>query len=242
MTLTIRPRRDWENPSQRVVGPAMVLRSITLLPAHYTAAATIPADTAAYLRAIQNDYTVNRGYSIGYNFAVDRTGACWELRGFDIKCAANKGMNDVTIAVLCLVDGAQAMNPAMVNTFRQLGAEAVRRTRPDLLVVGHRDIGATACPGNGIYAQVVSGQLEPAVTPTPKPPDPTPDPTPPDPTEDYDMAFIIQNRGTGEIALIYGDRQMVGLAGPDLTGYQAQFGAMIPTDPVVWASFLGKSQ
>lgn len=184
MTLDIRPRTDWQNPAQPVVGPRMVLPSVTMLPAHYTAAATVSRDTAALLRSIQNDYTVNRGYSIGYNFAVDQAAVAWECRGFDIKCAANKGMNDVTIAVLCLVDGANAMNPAMVETFRQLGAEAQRRVGDELLVVGHRDIGSTACPGDGIYGQVVTGQLEPADDPTPQPPEP---PTP----GDTDMATSV---------------------------------------------------
>lgn len=235
MTLTIRPRGDWQNPAQPVVGPRMVLSTITLLPAHYTAASKIPADVPAYLRSIQNDYTVNRGYSIGYNFAVDQTGTCWELRGFDIKCAANKGMNEVTIAVLCLVDGANAMNPAMVTTFRELGAEAQRRVAAALLVVGHRDIGATACPGDGIYGQVVAGLLEPATTPTPKPPDPTP-------PEDDDMAatFIIINTQTGQPALVYGDGRLTGLAGPDLPAYEARFGKAIPTDPVVFTDMANK--
>jgi hypothetical protein len=231
--VAIRPRADWQNPAQPVVGPKMVLSTVTMLPAHYTAAANVPADTAPYLRSIQNDYTVNRGYSIGYNFAVDRAGVAWELRGFDIKCAANKGMNDVTIAVLCLVDGAAAMNAAMVDTFRQLGAEAQRRVGTALLVVGHRDIGATACPGDGIYGQVVRGELEPASNPVPKPepPDPTPDPTP---EETDDMAWIMLNTQTGQPALVYGDGKVVGLAGADLAGYYARFGDPLPTDPVVF--------
>ncbi len=80
-----------------------------------------------------------------------------------------------------------------------------------------------------------------AVTPPdPRPPDPIP-PTP-DPEEDLDMAFIITNRETGEVALVYGDRQVIGLAGQDLSGYQAQFGPPIPTDPVVWSGFISKSQ
>ena len=232
--VTIRPRTDWQSASQPVVGPAMVLGSVNLLPAHYTAAATVPSDTPPYLRAIQNDYTVNRGYSIGYNFAVDQAGVAWQLRGFDIKCAANKGMNDVTIAVLCLVDGADAMNPAMVQTVRELGAEAVARTRPDLLVVGHRDIGSTACPGDGIYHQVVSGQLEPAVTPDPIPPTPTP------PEDDDVTAFIIINTETGQPALCYGDGRLTGLAGPDLAAYEARFGKAIPTDPTVFQDMADK--
>jgi len=234
--MNIRPRTDWQNPAQPVVGPRIVLSSITMLPAHYTAAATVPRDTASYLRAIQNDYTVNRGYSIGYNFAIDQAGVAWECRGFDIKCAANKGMNDVTIAILCLVDGANAMNPAMVDTFRQLGAEAQRRVAAALLVVGHRDIGSTACPGDGIYGQVVTGQLEPATNPDPKPEPPTP--TPP---EDDDMtAFIIINTQTGQPALCYGDGRLTGLTDVDLPNYVARFGQAIPTEAATFTDMANK--
>lgn len=232
--MNITPRTAWQNPNQPVVGPAMSLRSVTMLPAHYTGAATVPSDTASYLRAIQNDYTVNRGYSIGYNFAVDRAGQAWECRGFDIKCAANKGMNDVTIAILCLVNGAAAMSPVMVDTFRQLGAEAQRRVAAALLVVGHRDIGSTACPGDGIYHQVVTGQLEPAVDP---PPDPTP-PTP-EPEEDEMTPFIISNGS--QFAIVYGIGIVTGLAGDDVAGATAKYGDPITRDPVVWNDFVGKS-
>lgn len=172
--MNIRPRADWQSPSQPVVGPASNLSKIELIPAHYTAASTVPSDTASYLRSIQNDYTVNRGYSIGYNFAIDQAGVAWECRGLDIKCAANKDMNEVTIAILCLVDGAEAMNPAMVATFTALGAHIQDAVGRDLFVVGHRDIGSTACPGDGIYAQVQAGVLEPDDNPS-QPPTPSPE-------------------------------------------------------------------
>jgi hypothetical protein len=179
--VTIRPREDWQDPNQPVVGPSINLGSIELVPAHYTAASNIPGDIPAYLRSIQNDYTVNRGYSIGYNFAVDQSGEAWELRGLDIKCAANKDMNEVTVAVLCLVDGADAMNDAMVATFQEIGALVEGTVGRQLLVVGHRDIGSTSCPGDGIYGQVQAGLLEP---------NDSPDPVPPTPQED-EMATVI---------------------------------------------------
>lgn len=72
--------------------------------------------------------------------------------------------------------------------------------------------------------------------PKPEPPQPSPDP------EDDDMAFIITNRSSGEVALIYGDHQMVGLAGADLAYYAARFGDPIPTDPDIWQGFLDKSR
>ena len=183
----IRPRSAWQDPAMPVKGPAMTLKTTSMIPAHYTAASTIPSDTASYLRSIQRDYTVNRGYSIGYNFAVDKAGVAWECRGFDIRCAANKGVNASTIAILCLVDGANAMNEAMVTTFRAIAAEAQNRTPQELVVVGHRDIGSTSCPGDGIYGQVKSGALDPGEAPAPTPPTPpTTTPTPPTPTNWWD--------------------------------------------------------
>jgi hypothetical protein len=132
--------------------------------------AVVPADTKAVLRSIQRDYVTNRHYSIGYNWAIDKTGQVWECRGFKIKCAANVKCNDWTMAILCLVDGSQPMNAAMVASFKALGAEAEKYFGRSLKVVGHRDIGATQCPGDGIYAQVKAGKLTPGDVPQPQPP------------------------------------------------------------------------
>ena len=71
-------------------------------------------------------------------------------------------------------------------------------------------------------------------------PEPEPEPEPPDLEADM-SPFIIRNRDTGETALVYGDRQVVGLAGPDLAGYRARFGDELDTDPVVWAQFIAKA-
>jgi hypothetical protein len=237
--MNIRPRTDWQDPAMPVKGPAMRLREISMIPAHYTAASKVPSDTAAYLRQIQNDYTVNRGYSIGYNFAVDQQGVAWECRGFDIRCAANKGVNETTIAILCLVDGAEKMNPAMVDTFNALAAEAQRLTSQELVVVGHRDIGATACPGDGIYRQVATGQLDAVIE---RPPIPIPIPPIPIPTpeEDEDMAFIIVNKNTGQPALVYGSGKVTGIDGTSLDAFIAKYGPAITVEDVTFNDFAGK--
>ena len=95
---------------------------------HYTAADDLIdgdvgedwAGIPAYLRAIQSSY-LNRqptGYSVGYNWAVDQRGEVWELRGSDVKCAANRDHNDHCVAVLVLVDGDdQATPPAAAASF-----------------------------------------------------------------------------------------------------------------------------
>jgi hypothetical protein len=170
--LNIIPHTEWEDPKMPVKGPVPTKSKITTIPAHYTAMAVVPDNTKVVLRSIQRDYTVNRHYSIGYNFAIDKAGAVWECRGVKIKCAANVKCNDFTMAVLCLVDGSQPMNAKMVKSFKELGAYLQDYFGRSLQVVGHRDIGATACPGDGIYAQVKAGKLTPGTTPTPTPPKP----------------------------------------------------------------------
>jgi hypothetical protein len=187
--VNIRPREDWQDPDQPVTGPSMNLSTVDLLPAHYTADDVIPDDIPQYLRNMQSYYVSDRGYSVGYNFAIDQTGEAWELRGFDFKCAANKDMNEITIAVLCMVDGADAMNPAMCATFTALGAEAQDIVGRDLLVVGHRDIGSTSCPGDGIYSQVQAGLLDPDGSTPP----PEPQPIPPGDTDMASSILIIED-------------------------------------------------
>jgi hypothetical protein len=77
----------------------------------------------------------------------------------------------------------------------------------------------------------------------PTPPDPTPNPPTPEPdTEEYDMAFLISNSETGEVAVVYGDRQVVGLSGSDLPGYTAKFGQPVGDDPATWQAFIAKSK
>lgn len=90
--------------------------------------------------------------------------------------------------------------------------------------------------GTWDYRDIRSEAVRRAGWTPPKPPQPQPESD-----EDYDMAFIIQNSSSGEIALIYGDKQMCGLAGQDLPGYIAKFGEPLQTDPVVWLGFQGKS-
>jgi hypothetical protein len=144
---------------------------------HYTAAADVPDgdrpdEVAAYLRAIQQDYVTNpnRGYSIGYMFAVDQHGGQWQLRGWEYRSAANNGHNDHTMPILCLVDGDRAATAVAVDAVRRLVAEGARRAGRELAIVGHGDIGATSCPGVGLAAQVRAGVFTPVTEPDPVPP------------------------------------------------------------------------
>lgn len=169
-------RSVWQNPAQPVIGPLIDWSKIDMFVIHYTAATNLPdgdagkpnesqSDVWPYLRRIQNDYTVNRGYSIGYNAAVDVWGAAYELRGSDIKCAANKGENDHTFACLMLVDGDDRASQAAAARVRRLVADAEKIAGRRLEIVGHGQIGATSCPGVGLRKDIVDGRFNPTVEP-----------------------------------------------------------------------------
>lgn len=168
-------RGVWQNPAQPVVGPPIDWSKIDMFVIHYTAAVNLPdgdsgpresqSDVWPYLRNIQNDYTVNRGYSIGYNAAVDVWGCAYELRGADLKCAANKGHNDHTFACLMLVDGDDRASVKAAARVQRLVADAERLAGRKLKIVGHGDIGATSCPGVGLRKDIVDGRFNPTVEP-----------------------------------------------------------------------------
>jgi len=151
----------------------MNLGNVDTFAVHYSAANSI-GDPVRFLRSTQSYYLRGRGYSIGYNFAISQAGAVYELRGWGLKCAANRGWNHRTIAVIVLVDGQDQMTAAAVASLNDLYAEAERRTGRPLALKGHRDIGSTSCPGEGVYAQILAGLVRPTKTvlsapkPTPK--------------------------------------------------------------------------
>ncbi len=213
MTVTYHPSAVWAT-AEPVTGPPLPWATIDTDSVHYTAALNlIDGDLGEfvynippYLRAIHRDYLNNRpqfnsagvktssGYSIGYNFAVDWLGGVWELRGWDIRCAANAGHNDHTVAILCLVDGADALTDEALASIRWIVAETERRAKRQTAIKGHQQIGSTACPGAGIMTQIRAGKLsprwiDPDAKPAPVEPEKPPTQTP---IQEDDMAELIR--------------------------------------------------
>lgn len=145
---------------------------------HYTGASTTAESfdgVLSLIRSTQRYYATSRGYSIGYNWCVDRAGRIWELRGEAFKCAANgNSTTNIDPAILCLVNGADPANPAMIAAVRTVVAHCEHLAGRELVVKGHQDVNATGCPGDGLYAQVLDGTFRPV--PQSPPPDPTPPP------------------------------------------------------------------
>jgi hypothetical protein len=188
------PRESWQSPAQPVTGPPINWSTITTVVIHYTAARDCPEGDypgvyAAFLRSMQADYLRNRGYSLGYSVAVSTVGESWEIRGDDIKPAATKGHNDTTYAILVTVDGDAPASPAAVAEVRRLIAAAEVLAGRPLAIKGHGELGATACPGAGLRAQIAAGTFRP-VTP------------PPPPTPGDDMPFMWRDARYANVFLV----------------------------------------
>jgi hypothetical protein len=184
---TVHPRSSWVDPRYPVTGPATNWGRIDTAVIHYTAADNLidgdPGEHAsnlpAYIRSIQRSYETNRGYSIGYWWAVDWLGGVWQLRGWDIKSAANATHNEHTAPILVLVDAADAATDAATESIRCLVAETSRIAGRPIAITGHGWLtGAqTECPGAGLRAQIFAGDF------ASRPPEPEP--------EDDDMRPIV---------------------------------------------------
>lgn len=123
-----------------------------------------------YLNAIHVSYVNGRGYSIGYNWAVDYLGGIWKLRGWDIINAANAGCNDFSFSILCLVDGQDSTNYLMDMSIRWLMWQGELRAGKMLSQRGHREVGNTLCPGSGIMSKMHNGMYSPRwYVPNPNP-------------------------------------------------------------------------
>lgn len=283
-TPVLHRRSVWEDPKRPVlptaaqsaalgysVPPAINWRRVDTVAIHYTAADDLidgdpgehAEDLPAYLRAIQRDYSTNRKptpYSVGYNVAVDWLGGVWELRGWDLKCAANKGHNEHTWAVLVLVDGASPATDEQAAGIRwAIGrAEEEKASATSGLVIpfaimGHGELAATdddptngtACPGDGLLMQIHGGLFSPRYNPV-HDPDPLP-PIPPTLEVTADMlAAIWKNETTKEYALVImgpGGVRMFGLPSKDVERVRGRFdlGADLPVTDELWSDIKTKA-
>ncbi len=136
---------------------------------HHTAGTSNLDDPAAGMRGIYYYHTVSKGWGdIGYNFVIDTKGNIYEGRAGGDKVIgahaylANTGsvgisvmgdyhtkmdvpdaVRDSLIKLITYLTGKYDINPVGVESFRGMDLPNV---------IGHRDVGATACPGDHLYA------------------------------------------------------------------------------------------
>lgn len=139
--------------------------AVRFLVVHYSAMNAdereLHAECAARVRGIQryhmtsDQLTPGGASDIGYSWLVCRHGYVFKGRGWRVMPAATGGANSYTVAVCFLGNdtaGRADATPAARGAITHV-AEFVRRNAPNFEGIrGHRDFGATTCPGDELYA------------------------------------------------------------------------------------------
>lgn len=118
------------------------------------------------LRAWQQYHMHTKGWSdIAYQIAVDQAGNSYGLRGISYRSAANgdETVNKTHLAFLLVLADGEEPSQAMIATVTRKVAQAQRRFKKTLAVVGHQDVrkDPTACPGSAVMRYVKNRRFEP---------------------------------------------------------------------------------
>jgi len=132
------------------------------------------AGTVANIQRFHQD---TRGYAdVAYNLLVCQHGSVFEGRGLSKGSAAN-GTTQANLdfyAVCALTGPDDTPTPALLTGLRE-AVQLCRDAGAGPKVLGHRDLFATSCPGDALYAWVQAGM--PVAAAKTKPPAPPPAPS-----------------------------------------------------------------
>jgi hypothetical protein len=163
-------RADWGSPEPNSSpGWDPEYRRLGRSIVHHTAT-TASADSAAAVRAIWQYHTYSNGWGdIGYNYLVDQQGRIFQGRYFDHNYAESNdvdvvaghayGNNYGTTGISALGDftnvdpSAALLHSIAFTASYKLGAYNIDPGNGSHMI-GHRDVGQTACPGARLYPQL----------------------------------------------------------------------------------------
>ncbi|CAG6005969.1 unnamed protein product [Menidia menidia] len=108
------------------------------------------------LLSIQRMHMSERQFDdIGYNFLVGRDGSVFEGRGWNVVGAHTKGNNSDSLGIAFMGNfNNDTPSKEALSSVKQLMLSGVSQgsLHPQFDLFGHRDLGATACPGENLYA------------------------------------------------------------------------------------------
>ncbi|XP_055030005.1 peptidoglycan recognition protein 5 [Misgurnus anguillicaudatus] len=149
-------RRVWKAADPRVrtemKGPA---RTVIV---HHTAlwSCVQPRDSLAQLAHIQNLHMHEREFDdIGYNFLISGDGSVYEGRGWGVVGAHAKDHNLDSVGIAFMGNfNDELPTPASLTALQRLlrAGEISGHVQPDFVLVGHRDVAKTECPGENVYS------------------------------------------------------------------------------------------
>ena len=184
--MRVRSRAEWmarPPKSRRAMHPA----NVTHLFLHH-AAATYPSGDEA-MRRIQRFHQDTRGWAdYAYNFGVWDDGSIWEGRGWGAQGGHTRGWNTKSVAICYMGDGSRPVPQAALDAILWLAADADRHFGRRLARQGHRDVGATSCPGDWLYGWWCDAKDAPAPLRAPQVPSGVPIPEKPEVSADANSA------------------------------------------------------
>lgn len=165
-------RADWDPAGNHPAQTNPTFTAVTHLIVHHQAGSNNATDWAAVVRSIWTQHVIDQGWSdVGYNYLIDPNGVIYEGRGNDVLGAHFSGTNGGTMGVCLLGDYhpniVESINPsaAMQNSLVELlswktcdisadpltGSFHAASGQTHMHISGHRDGGATSCPGDNVY-------------------------------------------------------------------------------------------
>lgn len=158
LTLNARPRTDWGGSPTSPAAYAPLERGIVV---HWNGpgmGAYSRAQVAGIVAGTWDYHVKQNGWAdIAYNYSVDRYGEIWTGRG-DRKWNAASGTTDANtnyLAVECLCGVGDVFTGEMMQAIDRIAAAYVASGRTPK-AYRHRDVTATACPGDEIAAYVAA--------------------------------------------------------------------------------------
>lgn len=169
----IRTRGLWK-ANERITNSTDEMADPVGFTVHHTAGTNnyTQAQVPRILRGIQQFHVRDRGWSdIGYNYLVDKWGGIWEGRrgsyGGNPRGAHTAGLNDSLVGI-SLIGDYEKVRPSAAAVQRisriiawksqelELDPQGTMRLkgRQRPVVVGHRDVNNTSCPGRYLYAEL----------------------------------------------------------------------------------------
>ena len=155
--MTLVGRKQWG--AKRAVKPTRhTLSPRSILFVHYSAGQGRSIDTraeqVATMQAIQRMHQVDNGWSdIGYHFVVFqpygrlKRASVFQGRSLRNAPAAQENYNTGNVAVCVIAAPGEKVKRSTVRRIK-----SIYKRLPATSVKGHRDVGATACPGDHLYA------------------------------------------------------------------------------------------
>jgi hypothetical protein len=155
-------RAHWEAdpPRDRYV-PLGPLRSIVLhhtsWPSHQLGGAGF-AEEASYVRAIQRSHIDREFIDIGYHFVIMPSGRIFAGRPPSAMGAHVKGHNGGTVGISLAGDFDVEEPTASALAGLDVLIRKLAKPSAGLMLVTHRDLASTSCPGERLYSRVLAAR------------------------------------------------------------------------------------